>query len=336
MAEVAMRAGVSVTTVSHVLNDVPGKRIRPATRAQVRKAAAELGYVINGVARSLRTRRSHTLALVGDAVALTPHAVKIVLGAHEAAAALGWLLLHTDTGDDPNVELAQIQALQQRQVDGFLYTRLWAHQVTIPAALDGLPTVLVDATSTDPTISSVVPDDFGGGRTATHELVSHGHRRIAFINNAEDIPASHLRLAGYRSVLEEAGIAYRDDHVIAAFPDAKGGREAARTLLDRADPPTAIFCFSDRMTMGVYQAAHEFGLRIPDDLSIIGYDDQDPIPEGLFPGLTTVALPHYEMGAWGVHTLIRQIENPHEVTPTQVSIPCPIVRRGSVAAPPTL
>jgi LacI family transcriptional regulator len=333
MQDVAARAGVSVTTVSHVLNDVPGKRIRPDTRDRVRLAAEDLGYVVNGVARSLRTRRSHAIAMIGDAIAITPHAVRMVLGAHEAASRLGWLLLHTDTGGDRSFELAEIQALQQRQVDGFLYARLYAQQVTVPAALNGLATVLVDATCSDPAISSVVPDDFGGGRTATSELLRHGHTKIAFINNAEGIPAAHMRLAGYRSALEEAGVAYRADYVVDDVPDAVGGLRAASTLLDLDDPPQAIFCFNDRMTMGVYHAAHEHGLRIPDELSIVGFDNQDPIVDGLFPGLTTVALPHYEMGAWGVRTLIDQIEHPQDNAASQVSLACPLISRESVATP---
>lgn len=333
MADVAARAGVSVTTVSHVLNNVPGKRIRPDTRDRVRLAAEDLGYVLNGVARSLRTRRSHAIAMIGDAIATTPHAVKIILGAHEAASRLGWLLVHTDTGGDPGFELAEIQALQQRQVDGFLYARLFAHQVTVPAAMNGLPTVLVDATCSDPLISSVVPDDFGGGQTAIRELVRHGHTKIAVINNAEGIPAAHVRLAAYRCVLEEAGVPYRAEYVVQDAPDAFGGLRAARILLDLDDPPQAIFCFNDRMAMGVYHAAHERQVRIPDELSIVGFDNQEPIVDGLFPGLTTVALPHYEMGAWGVRTLINQIENPEDNAPSQVSLACPLVPRESITTP---
>jgi LacI family transcriptional regulator len=203
----------------------------------------------------------------------------------------------------------------------------------VPAALKGLPTVLVDATCSDLQVSSVVPDDFGGGRTATSELIRHGHTKIAFINNAEGISATSARLAGYRSALEEAGVAYRPDYVVPEAPVAVGGLRAARSLLDLDDPPQAIFCFNDRMAMGVYHAAHERQLRIPDELSIVGFDNQKPIVDGLFPGLTTVALPHYEMGAWGVRTLIDQIEHPGENAPSQIALACPLITRGSIAAP---
>jgi LacI family transcriptional regulator len=333
MDDVAARAGVSVTTVSHVLNEVPGKRIRGETRDRVRQAADELGYMLNGVARSLRTRRSQVIAMIGDEVAITPFAVGIIVGAQEAASKFGWLLVHVTTGVDRSSELAEIQALRQRQVDGFLYTRMYHREVTLPEVLHGLPVVIVDGTSPDRAVSSVVPDEFGGGRTAARELIRHGHTKIAFINNVDDIPASRGRLAGYRSGLEEAGLEFRMEYVLRAASDATGGLGAARALLNLDDRPQAIFCFNDRMAMGVYHAAHERGLRIPEDLSVVGFDNQPNIADGLFPNLTTVALPHYEMGTLGVRTLVEQLTRPADSEPSQVALACPLIRRESVGPP---
>ena len=332
MGDVASRAGVSVTTVSHVLNDVPGKRIRPETRARVHAAATDLGYVLNVVARSLRTNRSHVLALIEDEISTTPHAFGIIRGVQDAASKLGWMIIHTNTGVNRTSEDAQIKALQQRQVDGFLYVRMVHREVAIPAALAGWSTVLVDATCEDASVSSVVPDEYRGGRTATHELVRHGHTRIAFMNNIDDIPASRGRFAGYRSALEEGGVEFKNEYVVLEASDAGGGLRAGRALLALAERPTAIFCFTDRMAMGAYHAAHERGLSIPEDLSVIGFDNQTIVSEGLFPGLTSVALPHYEMGGWAVRTLIQRIERPSSV-PVQVALNCPLVRRDSVGPP---
>jgi len=333
MADVAARAGVSVTTVSHVINEAPGKRISPETRDRVRLAAEELGYVLNGIARSLRTRRSHVIAMIDDEITITPHAFGIIQGAQETASKLGWLLVHVNTGVDRSSELAEINALRQRQVDGFLYARMYHRQVELPEVLDGLPTVLVDGTCPNPAISSVVPDEFDGARTAVAELIRHGHRQIGLINNVDDIPAAVGRLAGYRSVLDEAGIGYREDFVVRGISDARGGYHSAGALLDLDDPPRAIFCFNDRVAMGSYHAARERGLRIPEDVSFVGFDNQVNVADGLFPGLTTVALPHYEMGAWGVRTLVEQIERPELHTPTQVSLACPLIVRESITAP---
>jgi len=331
--DVAQGAGVSVTTVSHVLNDVPGKRIHEETRARVQRVAQELGYQPNSVARSLRTQRTQLIAMVSDHIATTPHAGRIILGAQEAASKRGWLLLLVNSGGDPETEAAEIRALRQRQVDGFIYATMYHREVTLPDQLDGVPTVLLDARMGDPSVASVVPDEALGGQTATQVLIDAGHRRIGFINNVDDIPATRGRLAGFRLTMERAGLAVDESVVVAEVSVAEGGYRAGRALLARADRPTALFCFNDRMAMGVYQAASELGLSIPGDLSVVGFDNQELIADGLRPGLTTMELPHHDMGVWAVDALIDRIESP-DTEPAQIELPCPLVVRASVDAPP--
>jgi LacI family transcriptional regulator len=331
--DVAAKAGVSMTTVSHVLNDVPGKRISDETREQVRAAASELGYQPNGLARNFRLQRSHTLALVSDEIATTPHAGRIILGAHEAASKRGWLLMLVNTGGDPECEAREIDALMQRRVDGFLYATMYHQDVTLPAALVDVPTVLLDAKTADPSVSWVVPDEVAGGRTATEHLLSHGHRRIGFLNNVDDIPATRGRLEGFLGALADAGVEVRQDWIRTGSSDTQGGMDAGRAILESDDRPTALFCFTDRMAMGVYHLATELGLRIPEDLSIVGFDNQELIADGLRPGLTTVALPHYEMGAFAVERLIDLIEQPKKGEPVQARLACPLVERASVSRP---
>jgi LacI family transcriptional regulator len=330
--DVAERAGVSVTTVSHVLNAVPGKRISDETRSRVRRAADELSYRPNSVARSLRLQRSQILAMVSDQIATTPHAGLIILGAQEAASKHGWLLMLVNSGGDRETERAEIQALQQRQVDGFLYASMFHRVVDVPPELGDSPVTLLDARCDDQRIPSVAPDEAQGGQAATQLLLDAGHRRIGLINNVDDIPATEGRLEGYLRALREAGVEPDDDLVVTDLSEASGGYRAGLALLDRAPRPTAIFCFNDRMAMGLYQAAAERGLRIPEDLSVVGFDNQELIADGLRPGLTTVALPHYEMGAWAVETLIRRLEDP-DIAPEQVLLRCPVVARGSVSTP---
>ena len=331
--DVAARAGVSVTTVSHVLNEVPGKRITDATRERVRQAAGELGYAPSSVARNLRLQRSQMLALISDEIATTPYAGRMILGAQEAASKAGWLLMLVNTGSDSEFEAAEIQALRQRQVDGFLYATMYHREVTLPEAAAGVPTVLLDARSPDESVPSVVPDEVAGGRTATEELIGHGHSRIGFLNNIDDIPATRGRLEGYRQALQEAGLTY-DERLVAARPsDTEGGVQGARQLLSATGRPTALFCFNDRMAMGAYHAAAELGLRIPQDLSVVGFDNQELIADGLRPGLTTVALPHYEMGAWAVEALIARIEGKEGESPQHSKLNCPLVVRKSVDRP---
>ena len=167
------------------------------------------------------------------------------------------------------------------------------------------------------------------------ELAAHGHREIGFLNNQDDIPATGLRLAGFRRGLEEIGVAFRPDMVISDEANSAGGYRAATKLLDRPGRPTALFCFNDRMAMGAYQAAADLGLRIPEDLSVVGFDNQENIADGLRPGLTTLALPHYEMGQWAVRTLVDLVDSgDQQPCPAGVTLPCPLVRRASVGSPP--
>ncbi|MET7833768.1 LacI family DNA-binding transcriptional regulator [Micromonospora sediminicola] len=332
--DVAAAAGVSVTTVSHVLNNKSGTRVSPETRERVESAARQLGYAANGLARGLRLQRSHTLGLLSDVIATTPHAGRIILGAQETASARGFVLMLLTTGGDPEVERREIQALAQHRVDGVLYATMYHREVELPDELRPMPVVLLDASSGDPTVPSVVPDETGGGRVAVQELLDAGHRRIGFVTNTDDIPATRGRLRGYQEALRGAGVPFRPELVLAEVSDTHGGHRAARALLDRPDRPTALFCFNDRMAMGAYRAATELGLRIPDDLSVIGFDNQELIAEGLFPGLTTVALPHYEMGAWAVEAMVEMLDQPKGArrrTARRVVMPCPLVRRRSVA-----
>jgi LacI family transcriptional regulator len=329
--DVAAHAGVSVTTVSHVLNDVPGKRITESTRDRVRRSAGELGYAPSSVARNLRLQRSQMLAMISDEIATTPYAGRMILGAQEAASKAGWLLMLVNTGFDSEFEAAEIRALRQRQVDGFLYATMYHREVVLPEAIGDVPTVLLDARSNDASVPSVVPDEVRGGRTATEELIRHGHTRIGFLNNIDDIPAKRGRLAGYRAALDDAGLAFDQRLVAEGSSETEGGLQAARRLLSATERPTALFCFNDRMAMGAYHAAAELGLRIPEDLSVVGFDNQELIAEGLRPELTTVALPHYEMGAWAVETLIAQIEGHELKGPQQVALSCPLVPRNSVS-----
>jgi LacI family transcriptional regulator len=196
--------------------------------------------------------------------------------------------------------------------------------------------VLIDSTSDDGSVPSVVPDEEGGAFVAVTELIEHGHRRIGFLTNSDDVPATRGRLAGYRRALAEAGLEFDEQLVVAEQSETPGGYKAALSVLERADRPTGVFCYNDRMAMGAYRAAAELGLHIPTDLSIVGFDNQELIAEGLYPALTTVALPHFEMGEWalGVLAELMQLDTPLEGRHYETAVlSCPLVRRQSVAPP---
>ncbi|WP_371580488.1 LacI family DNA-binding transcriptional regulator [Streptomyces sp. NBC_01314] len=342
----AAAAGVSVATVSHILNRVEGKRASAETRQRVLRIAEELGYAPNGLARGLRTQRSQTIGFISDEIATTPNAGRIILGAQEAAAAQGMVLLLVNTGGDEELERRSIEMLLQRQVDGVLYAAMYHRVVRLPESLRSTPTVLLDARCDDPAVPFVVPDEVQGGYTAARELIEHGHRRIGMTVGTADIPALHGRIEGYRKALAEAGVVYDPSLVTAeavatlgsVAVDVAAGYRAARRLLTLDQRPTALFCFNDRMAAGAYRAAAELGLSIPDDLSVVGFDNQELVSEALHPALSTVQLPHYEMGARAVTQLLALTGTPG-LPPgpvIQEMLHCPLVARASVTSPPRL
>ena len=334
LREVANLSGFSVTTVSHVLNEVSGKRIAEDTRTRIKQAAEQLQYRPNRLAQGLRNQRSHTLGFVSDLVATTPFAGQLILGAQEAASAAGMLLLLLSSGGDPDLEDRELRALLDRQVDGVVYASMYHRIVSPPARLADGPAVLLDARTADGQFSSVVPDEFGGAVAAVRELLDHGHRRIGFCTDLSDIPATRARLAGYRQALAEGGIEFDPSLVDASTGEAAGGFASAQRLLGGPDRPTGLFCFTDRIAFGAYQAASDLGLSVPQDVSIVGFDDQELISANLRPGLTTMALPHYAMGKWAVEALLDQIDHRRETPVVHQLMPCPLVRRASVSTPP--
>lgn len=333
ISDVAAAAGVSVTTVSLVMNDVEA-RIPEETRRRVRDAARAVGYEPSSVARGLRTQQTRTVGLISDQIATTPFAGRMLAGAQDAAREQGYLVYLVDTGGDATIESDAIRALAAQQVDGMIYACMWHRVVDAPL---GLPakTVFLDCRPIDGGFRSVVPDDRAGGLAAVRELVAAGHRRIAYLDTAEDGPiASRLRHEGYREALAEAGIPVDPALHITGETSAHGGRAAADRLLDLEDArrPTAIFCFNDRMAAGVYIAAHRRGLDIPRDLSVVGYDDQLLIAAEQDPPLTTVALPHYDMGRWAMEVALGvRADGDEDATHL---MECPVIRRDSVGPPP--
>lgn len=335
ITDVAAAAGVSATTVSLVLNDVES-RISEETRDRVRAAAAAVGYAPSALARGLRQQRTHTIGLISDQIATTPFAGRMLAGAQDVARAHGELIFLVDTGGDPVVEQSAIRALAGQQVDATIYASMWHQIVPVPA---GLPadTVFLDCRPDSGGFRSVVPDDRAGGAAATQELVEAGHRRIGFVDAADDSErpiAADLRHAGYREVLQAHGIEPDPALHVHAAVSPRGGRAATERLLDlpAATRPTALFCFNDRMAVGAYAAVHARGLRIPEDISIIGYDDQQFIAAEQDPPLTTIALPHYEMGRWAMEVALGIRATGEQDATHQME--CPVVRRDSVGPPP--
>ncbi|MFY1653860.1 LacI family DNA-binding transcriptional regulator [Solwaraspora sp. WMMB762] len=332
LADVARRAGLSKTAASMVLNGREGTRLSVEAHQRVFAAAEELGYRPNVAARSLRTRKTATIAFVSDIVATTRFAGGLIRGALDAARERDHVLLITETQGDAEFERYAIEAMLDRQVDGVIYAAMATRRLTVPPAILGGPVVLLNATSPD-NLPCVLPDDELAGRAVTEALLKQGHRqRIALIGrnrlkerDPEVSLAAEARLLGIRHALSAADATlYAEPFCREWLPEH--GYTAMRTLLARAVPPTAVICMNDRLAFGAYQAIADAGLTVPTDISVVSFDD-DPIATWLRPGLFTAALPHERMGQRAVEILL------DGESTERCMVPMPLHRRKSIAAP---
>jgi LacI family transcriptional regulator len=328
MYDVARLAGVSQTTVSFVVNNVPDTNIPEETRERIWAAVEELGWRPNAMARGLSLRRSHTIGLISDDIATSSHAGKIIQGAQDAAWAHAKMLLVINTGRNTAIEQAALDMLLERQVEGLIYATMYHHAVAPSADLAHVQTVLLDCYVTDRSLPSVVPDEVQGGQMATDVLLRKGHRRIGFINNVDTIPAAAGRLAGYRQALAAYDVPFDPTLIRAGSSTAAEGYRCTIELMQHSEQPTALFCFNDAMAMGAYDAVKKLGLAIPEDIAIVGFDNHELIAAQLYPPLTSMELPHYAMGQWAVQYLLAHADS-SPVPPAQHTIPCRLVERES-------
>jgi LacI family transcriptional regulator len=328
MYDVARRAGVSQTTVSFVVNNVPNTNILQETRDRVWAAVEELGWQPNAMASGLRSARSHTIGLISDEIATSSHAGKIIQGAQDAAWADGNMLLVINTNGDREIERTAMKMMVARRVEGLIYATMY-HRAIVPALdIAHAHIVLLDCFVADRSLPSVVPDEVQGGRTAPELLLKKGHRRIGFINEIGPLPAMLGRLEGYKQALASYGVPFDPQLVRAGTVIAPEGYRCTLELLQLPDRPTALFCYNDSMAMGAYDAIRQLGLTIPDDIAVVGFDNLEVIATQLRPTLTTMELPHYAMGQWAVRYL-RDHADDAELGPVQQTIPCRLIERAS-------
>ena len=332
MADVGRLAGVSATAVSFVINEKARGSISADTQRRVLGAIEELGYRPNLTAQSLRTRRTRTIGFVTDEIAVKAPGGQTISAAHDVARKHGSLVLIANATRDARVLRRAIDDLIDRRVDAIVYAAVGTRRATLPEAVHQVPTVLVNCFVAGNSLPSFLPDEAAGGRAAVELALVHGHRRIAFITGLPGAWATRERVRGYRSALRQAGVGYDDEVVLAGNFRADSGYELTGRLLSGRTRPTAIVCGNDLMALGAYFALKEAGLRIPDDISVVGYDDQEDLAADLQPALSTVRLPYYEMGQRAVgHIFAGTVDD----LPPRTYTPCPIVPRASVGPAPT-
>ena len=330
LLQVAQRAGVSRSTASFVLaGRHQDMRISEDARQRVLRAAQELDYRPNLMARSLRTKVTKTIALVSDTIASDPYAGRAIHGSLAAAVAHGHLLLIGETDGDPVVEERLISDFLDRQVDAFLYASMFTRYVRLPKELRGRPVVLLNCLTkeAEPSHHSIIPDELAAGLTAARALLEAGHRQGIYLvgHPGGGVFASRERLAGIKEGLGEAGVRLAGVVDCDWWPDS--AYDAVSGAIGDGLDPRALICINDRVALGTYQALREAGVAIPDDISVISFDDSE-LAAWLRPQLTSIALPHYELGWHAVETLLGPAAEPGITR-----LPMPIRRRHSVAKP---
>jgi DNA-binding LacI/PurR family transcriptional regulator len=327
--DVARAAGVAASTVSRYLNGQ--LRVSPATEAKVLEAVAELGYVPNAPARNLARRRSGVIGFVVPEIS-NPYFGSIADYVVEAVERHGRLVLLCSHRSQSVKQSSYIDLLDSGAIDGMLYLGSFRSNERLAAAIaDGLPVVVVDEPIAGlPPVSSVVMDDYAGGYQATSYLVALGHRRIAFVSGPAELGSVQERYRGYCDALRVGGIDAEGQVTLAGQFTEQFGMSALPHLLAATEPPTAAFVASDYIALGVLSAAEVHGIKVPDDLSIVGFDDIR-FSQYVRPRLTTIRSPVDRLAQQGVELLFERLQDPQAPARTQV-LPVELVIRESAAA----
>ena len=307
--EVAEEAKVSVSTVSHVINET--RFVSPETKVRVLAAMDKLQYEPNRLASSLRRKdkRTHTIGLlIPDST--NPFFAEVLKGVEDASFDAGYNVILCNSDDDPQKEVRYLEVLLSKQVDGIVLVSAGdsGESLKLVERWNG-KAVVVDRDLDAPELDSVSVDNEEGGYIATRYLLERGHSLIGCISGPSSLTPSSGRVKGYKKALIEFGATVNAETVIAGDFRPQSGYRAARTILEQNFRPTAIFATNDMMALGALRAINELGQRVPNDISIIGFDDIS-LASFTTPPLTTIAQPSYEMGMLAADLLMRRLQNP--------------------------
>jgi len=331
IADVAHRSGVSTATVSRVLSGtVPA---RAATRERVLAAARELEYRPSGIARALKRRETRTIGLLITDIG-NPFFPQIVRAVEDEAHLRGYGVVLCNAADDPDRELAYLDLLLERRVDGLIVasaraTRRHAERLgQVP-----MPVVLVNTQAPGSSLPGIITAHRSGGRMAAEHLLALGHRRLGHISApSRQAAAARPRRTGVADAVRAAGLDPRSVLIVEGDEHVAGGASATEAMLTDPEPPTAIVCYNDLTAVGALRAVRRAGLRVPRDVSIVGFDDIE-MAAWTDPPLTTVRQPTDAMGRWAVERLARALPGGRPA-PERVTLEPTLVVRESTAAPP--
>jgi len=300
--DIARLAHVSHPTVSRALQNSP--LVNPKTAEKIRRIAEQAGYRPSAVARGLVTRRTRTIGLVVTTIA-DPFTSEVFSGIEQEAHQRGYCVFLAESNADPQREKEVVSTFAERRVDGIIVISSRVGALYLPLLTEMMvPIVLLNDQHPGAFVHSVVIRNREGSRAAASHLIGLGHRRITYIGDQTGYQSDAERCGGYREALEVSGIVFTPEIVVAGDGKPEGGQSAMSQLLELVDPPTAVFCYNDMSALGAIQAIRQRGLRVPEDVSVVGFDD-------LFfasytqPPLTTVRQPMRRMGQLAMESLFK-------------------------------
>ncbi len=325
--DIAHLAHVSHSTVSRALQNSP--LVNPETAEKIRRIAHESGYRASAVARGLVTRRTLTIGLVVTTVA-DPFACEVVSGIEHAANDLGYSVFLADSDADPEREKKVVQSFAERRVDGILVTSSRVGALYLPLLSEMMvPIVLVNNQHPGPFVHSVTIENVEGSRDAARHLISLGHRRIAYLGDQFGYQSDTERFAGYRQALDSAAVPFHPELIVHGDGKPEAAGAAMEKLLSLQAPPTAVFCYNDMSALGAMRTIRARGLRVPEDISIVGFDDIF-VSSYMQPPLTTVRQPMRQMGILAMESLARLMSG--EGSAIRIKVGAELIVRESTAA----
>ncbi len=324
--DIAKKAGVSYATVSRALNNRP--EVSEKTRREIQRLAAEMGYKPNAIARGLVTKETFTLGLIIPDIT-NPFFPEVARGVEEAASDAGYSVFLCNTNWDVKKEKTYIELLEEKRVDGLILASVCEDEKSLRDLIDReVPVVLINRVPEQVSINYVAIDNIKGAQQAVEHLISLGHRRIAYVGGLKQVESTRERLQGYRLALAIHDIPFKEELVRYGTFKKESGYESALALLSLPQPPTAIFAVNDILALGVIHAIKDKGLKVPDDVAVVGFDD---IPFAAYAevNLTTVAQPKYTMGEMAAKILIDEIRKGPSPEKKYIVLPPTLVIRAS-------
>ncbi|BBG60637.1 sugar-binding domain protein [Providencia rustigianii DSM 4541] len=327
MKDVARLAGVSTSTVSHVINQ--NRYVSESITSRVKSAIEQLNYAPSALARSLKMNRTNTIGMLLT-TSNNPFFAEVVRGVERSCYELGYSLILCNTEGDLQRMDHSLETLLQKRVDGLLImcTEVQGPSKNVFSRYPSVPTVMMDWSPFELDGDVIQDNSFLGGEIATRYLIDAGFSRIACIAGPQDKSPARARYQGFIQAMQHASLDVHDEYVIFSDFEFAGGFESMNKLLELPNPPEAIFAGNDAMAVGAYQAIFQKGMKVPEDISIIGYDDID-LSSYMIPPLTTVHQPKDELGQQAVNKLIHRMDNP-DAEPSVLVLTPKLIERQSV------